>query len=216
MRSIFGSRTYLTLVAALVCVTLWGYWTIPMDRLVPVHWDIAGEPDNFAPAGLALLIAPTMAALVALIVWTVAHWSAPEKRQARKYIDRALVPAITALAVVMQIITINAGSGGTLPVFKLIASATGVLFVILGNVLPKSQRNWVAGIRIPPTLADDANWQATHRIGGWLYLIAGVLLVVFALAVSEPTPLLIAVLAAALGPAIIATSYSYWFASRVR
>lgn len=53
--------------------------------------------------------------------------------------------------------------------------AVSVLFIFIGNYLGKLQRNFWAGIRTPWTLASDIVWERTHRLGGWLFVGAGVL-----------------------------------------
>ena len=60
-----------------------------------------------------------------------------------------------------------------------VSVALGALFVVLGNYMPKMRRNFFVGIRTPWTLADEDVWFRTHRLGGVLFVIGGVLLMVF-------------------------------------
>ena len=39
----------------------------------------------------------------------------------------------------------------------------GALLIIIGNYLPKCRQNYTIGIKIPWTLADEDNWNRTHR-----------------------------------------------------
>ena len=39
---------------------------------------------------------------------------------------------------------------------------TGLLFMIIGNYLPKVKQNNTIGIRVVWTLQDEENWSATH------------------------------------------------------
>lgn len=52
----------------------------------------------------------------------------------------------------------------------------GLMFLLLGNYLPKCQQNYSLGVRIPWTLADPENWRKTHRFAGWTMSIGGVLI----------------------------------------
>ena len=45
----------------------------------------------------------------------------------------------------------------------------GILFVILGNYMPKLQQNFTVGIRVPWTLNSTENWNRTHRLGGKMF-----------------------------------------------
>lgn len=49
----------------------------------------------------------------------------------------------------------------------------GVIFIIIGNYIPKCRHNYTVGIRLPWTLADEENWNSTHHLAGWLYMAAG-------------------------------------------
>ncbi|MBQ4150577.1 MAG: SdpI family protein [Clostridia bacterium] len=49
-------------------------------------------------------------------------------------------------------------------------------FIIIGNYLPKCRQNYTVGIKIPWTLNDEENWDATHRFAGKLWVIGGVVL----------------------------------------
>lgn len=51
----------------------------------------------------------------------------------------------------------------------------GVVFLIIGNYLPKCKQNYSAGIKTAWTLNSEENWNRTHRLGGWLMMLAGVL-----------------------------------------
>ena len=46
----------------------------------------------------------------------------------------------------------------------------GLLFVIVGNYLPKVKPNRTIGIRVVWALQDEENWNATHRFSGKIWL----------------------------------------------
>ena len=50
----------------------------------------------------------------------------------------------------------------------------GIVFVSIGNYLPKCKQNYTAGIKIPWTLNSTENWNRTHRLAGWLYILCGI------------------------------------------
>ena len=50
----------------------------------------------------------------------------------------------------------------------------GIVFIIVGNYLPKCRQSYTMGIKLPWTLDDEGNWNATHRFGGWVWVICGV------------------------------------------
>ncbi len=53
--------------------------------------------------------------------------------------------------------------------------AIGFLFYYLGVVIENSKRNWFIGIRTPWTLSSDLVWNKTHKLGGFLFKLIGIL-----------------------------------------
>ena len=51
----------------------------------------------------------------------------------------------------------------------------GVLFLIIGNYLPKCKQNSTMGIKIPWTLSSEENWNRTHHMSGYLWMGAGII-----------------------------------------
>ena len=52
----------------------------------------------------------------------------------------------------------------------------GMLFLVIGNYLPKCKQNYSMGIRLPWTSHDEENWNHTHRIAGFIWVICGIVL----------------------------------------
>ena len=59
----------------------------------------------------------------------------------------------------------------------LMPGAVGLMFVVIGNLMPKFKQNFYAGIRTSWTLADEEVWFKTHRLGGKVWFIGGLLMI---------------------------------------
>ena len=90
-------------------------------------------------------------------------------------------------------------------------AGTGLLFVVLGNFMGKLTKNFFVGIRTPWTLASDEVWLRTHRLGGKLFVLAGVALFIAGLLGGGTVPLLVAVAVAGGIPVV----YSYLLYRRI-
>ena len=55
------------------------------------------------------------------------------------------------------------------------------MFIVIGNYLPKVRPNYMVGIRTPWTLTSDLSWDRTHRIGGRLFVLEGVVFIILGL-----------------------------------
>ena len=53
----------------------------------------------------------------------------------------------------------------------------GLLFLILGNYLPKIRQNRTVGIKLPWTLQSEENWNRTHRLSGFLWVLCGLVMI---------------------------------------
>ena len=94
---------------------------------------------------------------------------------------------------------------------EMIIAGTGLLFVIIGNYLGKVRKNFFIGIRTPWTLASDEVWNRTHRIGGKLFILSGVVIWIGAL-LGLPLTWTVGV---AVGLVFIPVVYSYFLYRRV-
>ena len=57
----------------------------------------------------------------------------------------------------------------------------GILFIIVGNYMPKCVQNRTIGIKIKWTLANEENWNKTHRFGGRAFVVGGILICISSL-----------------------------------
>lgn len=80
----------------------------------------------------------------------------------------------------------------------------GILFIALGNYLPKCKQNYSFGIKISWTLNDEENWNKTHRLAGKLWVMGGAL--ICATAVFE-NPIVFAVILTVM--TVVPCAYSY-------
>jgi uncharacterized membrane protein len=93
---------------------------------------------------------------------------------------------------------------GALPVLL------GLLFIVMGFVLPRLEPNWFMGIRTPWTLSSRRSWVASQRVGRWVMIAAGALMIA-AGAVGRPWALRVAIALLLIGMiATVAFSYRVW------
>ncbi len=86
--------------------------------------------------------------------------------------------------------------------------AVGAILIVVGNLLAKVRPNWFIGIRTPWTLSSKTAWDRTHRLGAWLFVIAGALVLAD---VFVPLPYrMVPLVALPAGAAIVAAVYSYF------
>ena len=90
---------------------------------------------------------------------------------------------------------------------RLVPASLGLMFLIIGNYMPKMKQNPTLGIRLPWTLANEENWNRTHRMGGKLWVAGGLVLLLFCL--LPETAMIAGMLAVIAVLAVVPCVYSY-------
>ncbi|APE26968.1 SdpI family protein [Aurantiacibacter gangjinensis] len=200
-------------LAIMAAMTVFAFVTearIPDGTQLPIHWNAAGEPDNFAPALTALLLPVGVLALTSLLFAIIPTMEPLQDRlEGSAPVLRATWIGMMLLCIVIQAVVGLPAWGVEIGVNAIIVG-TGLLLVILGNVLPKSRPGFFVGIRTPWAILDTDNWIATHRLGGKLFMAAGLLIIIAALLPLDPALLAPIVLASVLGAGLVPFAYSWW------
>jgi uncharacterized membrane protein len=201
------------IVLFMLAVSAWAWPRIPDDARVPIHWGIDGQPNGWAPKWIALLITPGIGAVIALILGVIPAVEPRRANLARSsgFYLTAWLGALVLLAGV-HVAAIAVALGTSLDIGRIAVVAVGLLFVLIGNVLPTTRSNFFAGIRTPWTLSSDRSWTVTHRAGGWGFVAIGAASVVLGL-LGAPPEWLVGVLLGGMGllvVALIVVSYRTW------
>ncbi len=206
-RTLDGS--HLLVLLAIAAVSVIGFLVIPPGTSLPVHWNFTGDVDLYMSREPAMLMIPGIAALLAVMVLWMPRLAGREQFEAGRHVLGRVTTAITALLLAVQTGIVAIGAGISVDMVRIIAIGMALLLIIIGNALPKSQPNGFAGIRLPWTLRDPANWQATHRFAGRAFVAAGIALNICSVLFHDPRWLIGLVLAAYVLPVAGATLYSF-------
>ncbi|GGG22113.1 SdpI family protein [Pontibacter amylolyticus] len=171
-------------------IILWVIVLIPLVYLavvwnslpeqVPVHFNLEGEADGWAGKTSLIFIVLGTTALFNLILLALPHIDPKRKltQMGSKYhqLRFILVIFMAALSVFIVHNALNPNVFRQNIHFVLI----GGLFIALGNYFQAVKPNYFIGIRTPWTLESEQVWRKTHRLGGILWIIGGILLIVLA------------------------------------
>jgi uncharacterized membrane protein len=185
-------------------VALLAYRQLPDP--IPIHWDLQGTADGWIAKGWGAFLVPlASAAQTALLIalGSRALRRAHSGSMARVY--PTVVAALAGFMLFVTMVTTTAASGASLSVPSYVSTGTGLLLIVIGNLLGKTTRNPILGIRTPWTMGSDEVWSRTHRVGGWIMVLAGVAVVLAGIAGYGILTMVAIVLAAAMSS--IATSY---------
>lgn len=155
------------------------YYYPQMPEQMASHWDAKGRVDDYLSKFWGLFLLPITLAGLALLFMAIPRIDPLKENieKFRKYYDGFVILfMIFMIFVYFQTILWNIGIQISPNVYLPIAA--GLLLIGAGVLCENTRRNWFIGIRTPWTLSSDEVWDKTHRMGGKLFNIAGVIAIV--------------------------------------
>ncbi len=153
-------------------------WDQLPDQLI-IHWDAAGEPNGYVPKVLGVFGLPLLMCGLNLFLQFGLRTD-PKIENASKTLVLLSKWIIPVLTLILMPVTLFASMGAEIPVQVIVPIFLGVLLIAIGNYLPKSKQSYTVGIRLPWTLNSEENWNRTHHLAGYLWILGGVLLLLCA------------------------------------
>lgn len=194
-------------ITSVICLAPILLGVLLYDRLpdmIPIHFDVAGDPDNWGPKALVVFGMPVFLCLLNILCNVSTRKYGGENQSMLVKFCRWLIAVI---AVIIMPVTLFKALGADIPIQVIAPVLVGVVFVVIGNYSPKTKQNPVAGVRLPWTLESEDNWRRTHRFAGYLWMIGGFVLIVNAFLALFWIPVFFGVIIAMIAAPIL---YSYY------
>lgn len=143
-----------------------------LPEQVPTHFDLSGTPNGYSSRPFAVFGLPCMMAALNLVlhIVTVKDPKRANVSAALKAVCLWLVPVLTVLCCGL---CFGAALGYDVHMGTIAPCLVGVLFILIGNYLPKTKQSRMVGIRVKWTLESEENWNRTHRMAGFLWVLGG-------------------------------------------
>ena len=161
------------LAPILVGLMLWD--KLPAE--MATHFDENGIADGWSSKPMAVIGLPLF--LLVVHWFCMAFTSVDPKRQ--NFSDKVIL-LVMWLCPVVSIL----GNGATylyalddsVNTTGIAMLAVGSLFIVIGNYMPKMKQSYTIGIKIPWTLDSEENWNRTHRLAGYMFMLGGMLIII--------------------------------------
>lgn len=191
-----------TILPVLIGIICWNR----LPDVMATHFGFNNEANGFSSKAFAVFGLPL---ILLAVLWVGAFVTAHDpKRQniSPKMFSLMLwIAPVISLVAATTIYPVNLGYELDIAFFSELL--LGLMFIIIGNYLPKARQNYTIGIKIPWTLANEENWNRTHRLAGYLWMICGILMILISLTRFVPAEWLVGIfLIMVLVPCI----YSFW------
>ena len=173
----------LWIITSLVCMLPSIYGVIVWDKLpdkVPTHWNMEGVVDGYSSKAFAVFGLPLIIVALNTIV-NIALGTDPKKENHAdklKFLGLWIAPITSIFTCTACILT---GLGKEYDMLTIVSLFCAVLFLIIGNYMPKCKQNYTIGIKLPWTLNSEENWNKTHRFAGFLWSVLSIILIILIL-----------------------------------
>ncbi|MBP1559498.1 MAG: SdpI family protein [Oscillospiraceae bacterium] len=191
----------ITLIPLFLGLALWN----KLPDTIATHFDLSGTADGWSSKPFAVFFLPLFLLAVHLIC-TIATSADPRRQNISDKLFALVLWICPVISVLMCCSVYLIALGFDLNMSLIAQLLVGVVFIIIGNYLPKCRQNYTMGIKLPWTLADEDNWNKTHRLAGWLWMVAGLLFLVFTLMDRMSEWFLLGVILVAV---LVPTAYSF-------
>ena len=147
-----------------------------LPEKIPTHFGTGNEINGWSSKPMAVFGIPGIMLAVELLLFFVTT-NDPKKRN----IDGKLMGMILWIVPVVTLVTCFScyaiALGVPVDVGMLVNFCIGVLFILLGNYMHRIKQNYTVGIKLPWTLNSEENWNRTHRMASWLFVLGGLLFI---------------------------------------
>lgn len=161
------------LLQTLVGVALW-------DRLpdpIATHFGFHNEPNGWSSKAFTVFGMPLV---LLLLHWVCLMLSCSPNHQMKNYngkVKYLLLLIIPATSLLVMVLCYGYALGAPFNIARIMLVFVGLIFAVTGNYLPKVRQNYTTGIKLPWTMADEENWNKTHRMAAPVWVICGLLLI---------------------------------------
>ena len=164
--------TIITLLPILVGLIYWNQ----LPEKMATHFDMEGTPNGWSSKWFAVIGIPIFLALVNVLC-TILTETDPRRHKYPEKMMKLVYWICPVISWVCAGTVISYGLGMeffNMPQFA--SFFVGILFVVIGNYLPKVKQNYYMGIKLPWTYSDEENWNRTHRMAGKLWVAGGIVI----------------------------------------
>ncbi len=168
------------LIMAIPFIYLATVWK-DLPETIAIHFNASGEADGFGSKN-TLIYTLLLLILGVFLLFKVIPIIDPKKRiqQMGDSYQKVQFFVLALMSAISTFLIYTAASGGNSN-NSILFAMMGFFFIALGNYMPTFKPNYFVGIRTPWTLESETNWRKTHRLGGKIFMIAGVIITLFSL-----------------------------------
>lgn len=169
--------TIMMLLPILAGLILWN----KLPEQVPTHFNAAGEVDGWSSKAFAVFGLPAILLGLHWVCMLGSLLGDPKAKNLEGKVFTLVLWICPVMSVVLMALVYCTALGMEMNVQIIMPVLLGLMMVIIGNWLPKCKQTYTLGIKLPWTLADEDNWNRTHRFAGPIWVVGGIVMMVTAI-----------------------------------
>ena len=151
-----------------------------LPETIATNFAFDGTANGWSSRGFAVFGIPAFMAGINLLL-QFALRTDPKQQNMNPTLRTIAVWTVPAISVLVCALILGRALDYAVPVERVVPLLTGILFILIGNYLPKTKQSYTMGIKLPWTLASEENWNRTHRFAGFLWVLGGFAMVLLTL-----------------------------------
>lgn len=209
MRKI-NTKTLIIWILAIVPLIIIGIFNSSLPDQIPIHWSLDGSVQY--GSHFTLWINGSMGILFAILFPILRKIDPRSKNYDKfgKYYEEFQIFMMLFFIAITSVIVSESLNPGRINVEMVVVLLVGILFTIIGNMMPKFKNNFFVGIKTPWTLANEEVWNRTHRLGGIMWFFGGLIIIAAAILLHSG-PLFTVVMVVTLTISIVPIFMSYFW-----
>jgi len=151
------------------------FYPILPDQIAS-HWNAMGEVNGYMSKLWGILFIPIILFVLLSILVVVPRFD-PKKEAIEKMrgIYDAFLILLSSFFFLLQLFIVGSNLVAWIDPARVFSFLFGFLFIGLGFLIERVKQNWTIGIRNPWTLSNEVVWDKTHKLGGRVFKIVGVI-----------------------------------------
>lgn len=179
-----------------------------LPERVPVHWNFQGEIDRYGDK-IELILIPVLLPLLIYVIFLVVPKIDPKKKLNKMGNKlQTLKVLMTTFMSILALFIIYSAKNQSFENSNYLILLIGILYIILGNYFKTIKANYFIGIRTPWTLESKSVWKETHKLGGKMWFIGGIIVVLSSFILDNQPNLIVFLIITGI-IAIVPIVYSY-------
>ena len=210
----FKNSRPLFLVLMLIGIPfLYAYYLYPnLPNKIPIHFNIEGKVDGWGSRESIFLMPFVMGLVSVFVFFTLTNIKKIDPKR-KASVDNGIYKIFALFTVVfltcLSIVILYGTAHLEIKISQLLVPLLGIAFAGMGIYMPKLKQNYFLGFKLPWTLDNEENWNATHKLAGKIWLVGGLLQALLAIFLKGQA-LFIAFIFITSVMVLIPVAYSFW------